>query len=109
MPPYPEEPDYYSEPTQAGRYGGYNDSAPEPEPPTPWYRRPAALVAAGAVWGDTARRCRVRGGQTGDRFTGAGPRDNDDTHSLHHHDGDHHDYGAPSAPRRRRRWRRGAD
>ncbi|MGZ4562518.1 MAG: hypothetical protein ACXVX6_02850 [Mycobacterium sp.] len=50
MPPYPEEPDYYSEPTQAARYGGYYDEpALEPEPPTPWYRRPAALVAAGAI------------------------------------------------------------
>ncbi|CPR10906.1 hypothetical protein BN971_02180 [Mycobacterium bohemicum DSM 44277] len=50
VPPYPEEPDYYSEPTQAARYGGYYDQAPEPpEPRQPWYRRPAALVAAGAV------------------------------------------------------------
>ncbi len=49
MPPYPEEPDYYSEPTQAARYGGYHDPAPEPEPPTPWYRRPVVLVAAGAI------------------------------------------------------------
>lgn len=49
MPPYPEEPDYYSEPTQAAKYGGYYDSGPEPEPPTPWHRRPAALIAAGAL------------------------------------------------------------
>lgn len=49
MPPNPEEPDYYSEPTMAARYGGY-DRAPEPpEPPTPWYRRPLALVAFGAI------------------------------------------------------------
>uniref|UniRef100_UPI000492CED4 hypothetical protein n=1 Tax=Mycobacterium avium TaxID=1764 RepID=UPI000492CED4 len=55
MPPYPEDPDYYSEPTQAarygggyGEYGGYDDRPP-PEPPTPWYRRPAALVAFGAL------------------------------------------------------------
>ena len=48
MPPYPEEPDYYSEPTAAARYGGY-DPAPQPEPPTPWYRRPAALIAVGAI------------------------------------------------------------
>ncbi len=47
----PENPDYYSEPTQAAHYGGYEggyDYQP-PEPPTPWYRRPAALVAAGAI------------------------------------------------------------
>lgn len=53
MPPYPEEPDYYSEPTAAARYGGgYYDAGnfgPEPEPPTPWYRRPAVLIAAGAI------------------------------------------------------------
>lgn len=49
MPPHPEEPDYYSEPTAAARYGGYYDSGPQPEPPTPWYRRPAALIAAGAI------------------------------------------------------------
>lgn len=50
MPPYPEEPDYYSEPTAAARYGGYYEPGPQPpEPPTPWYRRPAALVAAGAI------------------------------------------------------------
>jgi hypothetical protein len=49
VPPYPEEPDYYSEPTAAARYGGYYDPAPQPEPPTPWYRRPAALIAAGAI------------------------------------------------------------
>jgi cytoskeletal protein RodZ len=47
VPPHPEEPDYYQEPTAAARYGGYDE--PEPEPPTPWYRRPAALVAAGAI------------------------------------------------------------
>lgn len=46
MPPYREEPDYYSEPTAAARYGG---GSYEPEPPTPWYRRPAALVAFGAI------------------------------------------------------------
>lgn len=47
----PENPDYYSEPTQAAHYGGYEggyDYQP-PDPPTPWYRRPAALVAAGAI------------------------------------------------------------
>jgi hypothetical protein len=56
VPPYPEEPqaysdDYYSEPTQAARYGDYDSGSGSrpPEPPTPWYRRPAALVAAGAV------------------------------------------------------------
>ena len=50
MPPYPENPDYYSEPTAAARYGDYYEPAPEPpEPPTPWYRRPLALVAAGAI------------------------------------------------------------
>ena len=50
VPPYPENPDYYSEPTQAARYGGYYDAEPEPpEPPTPWYRRPLALIAAGAI------------------------------------------------------------
>jgi hypothetical protein len=50
--PQPEQPDYYSEPTQAARYGGYDyDPSPgQPEPPpTPWYRRPPALVAAGAI------------------------------------------------------------
>ena len=46
MPPYPENPDYYSEPTHAARYGGYDYEPEPPEPPTPWYRRPAALVAA---------------------------------------------------------------
>lgn len=52
MPPYPEEPDYYSEPTAAARYGAYSDAGnygSPPEPPTPWYRRPAALIAAGAI------------------------------------------------------------
>jgi cytoskeletal protein RodZ len=50
VPPYPEEPDFYSEPTAAARYGGYYEPEPQPpEPPTPWYRRPAALVAAGAI------------------------------------------------------------
>jgi len=52
VPPYPEEPDYYSEPTAAARYGAYEDAGnfgPEPEPPTPWYRRPAALIAVGAI------------------------------------------------------------
>jgi hypothetical protein len=51
----PENPDYYSEPTQAAHYGGFEggygggyDYQP-PEPPAPWYRRPAALVAAGAI------------------------------------------------------------
>ncbi len=59
MPPYPEEPqaysednysdDYYSEPTQAARYAGHDSGSRSPEPPTPWYRRPAALVAGGAL------------------------------------------------------------
>lgn len=52
MPPYAEQPDYYSEPTAAARYGGYYEAGnfgPEPEPPTPWYRRPTALIAAGAI------------------------------------------------------------
>jgi cytoskeletal protein RodZ len=52
---YGEEPDFYSEPTAAARYGGYDagysggSKPPEPEPPTPWYRRPVALVIAGAI------------------------------------------------------------
>lgn len=56
MPPNPEEPDYYSEPTAAARYRAYSEAGdnagnyePEPEPPTPWYRRPAALIAVGAL------------------------------------------------------------
>jgi len=56
VPPYPEEPDYYSEPTAAARYRAYSEAGNDaenfesaPEPPTPWYRRPAALIAAGAI------------------------------------------------------------
>lgn len=49
MPPYPEQPDYYSEDTQAAPYGGYDPEPGRPEPPTPWYRRPLALVGAGAA------------------------------------------------------------
>lgn len=49
MPPNPENPDFYSEHTQAANYGdGYYDSPP-PEPPTPWYRRPVALIIAGVA------------------------------------------------------------
>ncbi len=49
MPPYPEQPDYYSEDTQAAPYSGYDPEPGRPEPPTPWYRRPLALVGAGAI------------------------------------------------------------
>lgn len=49
MPPNPENPDFYNEHTQAANYGdGYYDSPP-PEPPTPWYRRPLALIIAGVA------------------------------------------------------------
>ena len=57
----PDDPNYYSddEPTAyaanyGGDYGGYGQPAGQPpgeppEPPVPWYRKPAALVAFGAI------------------------------------------------------------
>jgi hypothetical protein len=49
VPPNPENRDFYSDHTQPANYGGgYYDSEP-PEPPTPWYRRPLALIVAGVA------------------------------------------------------------
>ena len=48
----PDDPNYYSdsEPTAyAANYGGYGQQPGEPPPETPWYRKPAALVAFGAL------------------------------------------------------------
>jgi hypothetical protein len=53
----PDDPNYYSdeEPTAyANSYGAYDQQpgqgGPPPEPPpVPWYRKPAALVAFGAI------------------------------------------------------------
>ncbi len=49
----PENPDFYFEPTRAAHYqsqGGYGDPyTSAPLPPIPWFRRPPALVAAGAL------------------------------------------------------------
>jgi hypothetical protein len=62
MPPNPEQPDFYSQPTQASPYTAWSEDpepqqpvsprppAPEPPPPKPpWYRTAPALVAAGAL------------------------------------------------------------
>lgn len=53
MPPHPEEPDFYAEPTAAAQYRAYDSydsydcyADPGPEPPPPWYRRPATVIAA---------------------------------------------------------------
>jgi hypothetical protein len=46
----PKDSEFYSEPTQSARYGGYSGAPAEPEPPpTPWYRKPIVLVGAGAL------------------------------------------------------------
>lgn len=50
----PDEPNYYSEysgdePIAYSNYANHGGYGEPPEPPTPWYRKPAALVAFGAL------------------------------------------------------------
>ena len=107
----PDDQNNYSdeEPTQLSNYGAY-DEPPPPPGDTPWYRKPAALVALGAVGAllialivyGLAKA--ITGDSTSDPTTtatltpGDGHRhgdahDNHRTRSDHHHDdcADHHD------------------